>query len=169
MARITVEDCLENVENRFELVLVAARRTRQLQLGHDPLVPEDRDKNTVIALREIAEGLITSDILKEVEVDTRQELEEVFASGESEASENAGEATAEATVPDIEDRGEAEISAEDLAALADLIESVPIAQALETVSDETVSDETASDETASDEETHDADDAGDDAEEKPVS
>ena len=164
MARITVEDCLENVENRFELVLVAARRTRQLQLGHDPLVPEDRDKHTVIALREIAEGLITSDILKEVEVDTRQELEEVFASGESEASENAGEATAEATVPETEDRGEAEISAEDLAALADLIESVPIAQALETVSDET-----ASDETASDEETHDADDAGDDAEEKPVS
>ena len=42
MARITVEDCLENVDNRFELVLVAARRTRQLQLGHDPLVPEDR-------------------------------------------------------------------------------------------------------------------------------
>ena len=169
MARITVEDCLENVENRFELVLVAARRTRQLQLGHDPLVPEDRDKHTVIALREIAEGLITSDILKEVEVDTRQELEEVFASGESEASENAGEATAEATVPDTEDRGEAEISAEDLAALADLIESAPVAQVLETASDETASDETASDETASDEETHDADEAGDDAEEKPVS
>jgi len=169
MARITVEDCLENVENRFELVLVAARRTRQLQLGHDPLVPEDRDKHTVIALREIAEGLITSDILKEVEVDTRQELEEVFASGESEASENAGEATAEATVPDTTDRGEAEISAEDLAALADLIESAPVAQVLETASDETASDETASDETASDEETHDADDAGDDAEEKPVS
>ena len=159
MARITVEDCLENVENRFELVLVAARRTRQLQLGHDPLVPEDRDKHTVIALREIAEGLITSDILKEVEVDTRQELEEVFASGESEASENAGEATAEATVPDTEDRGEVEISAEDLAALADLIELAPVAQVLET----------ASEETASDEETHDADEAGDDAEEKPVS
>ena len=169
MARITVEDCLENVENRFELVLVAARRTRQLQLGHDPLVPEDRDKHTVIALREIAEGLITSDILKEVEVDTRQELEEVFASGESEASENAGEATAEATVPDTEDRGEVEISAEDLAALADLIELAPVAQVLETASEETASDETASDETASDEETHDADDAGDDAEEKPVS
>ena len=174
MARITVEDCLENVENRFELVLVAARRTRQLQLGHDPLVPEDRDKHTVIALREIAEGLITSDILKEVEVDTRQELEEVFASGESEASENAGEATAEATVPGTENRGEAEISAEDLAALADLIELAPVAQVLETASEETASDETASDETASeetasDEETHDADDAGDDAEEKPVS
>ena len=164
MARITVEDCLENVENRFELVLVAARRPRQLQLGHDPLVPEARDKHTVIALRESAEGLITSDILKEVEVDTRQELEEVFGSGDSEASENVGEATAEATVPGTENRGEAEISAEDLAALADLIESVPVAQALETASDET-----ASDETASDEETHDADAAGADAEEKPVS
>ena len=65
MARITVEDCLDHVENRFELVLVAARRTRQLHLGNDPLVPEDRDKNTVIALREIAEGLVTRDILKE--------------------------------------------------------------------------------------------------------
>ena len=43
MARVTVEDCLDNVENRFELVLVAAKRTRQLMLGADPLVPEDRD------------------------------------------------------------------------------------------------------------------------------
>ncbi len=74
MARITVEDCLDNVENRFELVLVAARRTRQLHLGHDPMVPEDRDKNTVIALREIAEGLVTRDILKEAEIDTARSL-----------------------------------------------------------------------------------------------
>ncbi|HCK76594.1 MAG TPA: DNA-directed RNA polymerase subunit omega, partial [Gammaproteobacteria bacterium] len=130
MARITVEDCLENVDNRFELVLVAARRTRQLQLGHDPLVPEDRDKHTVIALREIAEGLVTSDILKEVEVDTRQELEEVFAPGEGEASESPDEAAAEATGLDTGEMGETEISAEDLAALADLIESAPVAQAL---------------------------------------
>jgi DNA-directed RNA polymerase subunit omega len=169
MARITVEDCLENVDNRFELVLVAARRTRQLQLGHDPLVPEDRDKHTVIALREIAEGLVTSDILKEVEVDTRQELEEVFAPGQGEASETSGEAAAEATGSGTEEMGEAEISAEDLAALADLIESAPVAQALEAASDEAASDEVASDEAASDEETHDADDTGDDAEEKPVS
>ncbi|MBT5622444.1 MAG: DNA-directed RNA polymerase subunit omega, partial [Acidiferrobacteraceae bacterium] len=75
MARITVEDCLENVENRFELVLVAARRTRQLQLGADPLVPEDRDKHTVIALREIAEGMVTNEILKEKVVDPMKELE----------------------------------------------------------------------------------------------
>ena len=154
MARITVEDCLENVDNRFELVLVAARRTRQLQLGHDPLVPEDRDKHTVIALREIAEGLVTSEILKEVEVDTRQELEEVFAPGEGEASQTPGEAVAGAADSDAQDSNEVEISAEDLAALADLIESAPVAQALEA---------------ASDEETHDADNTGDDAEEKPVS
>jgi len=156
MARITVEDCLENVDNRFELVLVATRRTRQLQLGHDPLVPEDRDKHTVIALREIAEGLVTSEILKEVEVDTRQELEEVFAPGDGEASETPGEAVAGAVDvdSDVQDSNEVEISSEDLAALADLIESAPVAQALEA---------------ASDEETHDADNTGDDAEEKPVS
>ena len=74
MARITVEDCLENVENRFQLVLVAAKRTRQLAFGADPLVPEDRDKPTVIALREIAEGLVTPDILEEEEIDLEKEL-----------------------------------------------------------------------------------------------
>jgi len=58
MARITVEDCLENVDNRFDLVLLASRRARQILNGADPLVPEDNDKPTVIALREIADGLI---------------------------------------------------------------------------------------------------------------
>ena len=74
MARVTVEDCLDNVENRFELVLVAAKRTRQLMLGADPMVSEDRDKPTVIALREIAEGMITRSILEEQEVDLEKEL-----------------------------------------------------------------------------------------------
>ena len=68
MARVTVEDCLEKIDNRFDLVLVAAKRTRQLMLGADPLVPHDRDKPTVIALREIAEGLVTSEILTEKEL-----------------------------------------------------------------------------------------------------
>ncbi len=63
MARITVEDCLENVDNRFELVLVAAKRARQITLGAEPMVSMDKDKPTVLALREIAEGLITADIL----------------------------------------------------------------------------------------------------------
>ena len=61
MARITVEDCLENIDNRFELVLTATKRARQIGHGADPLVEEENDKPTVIALREIAEGLIDSE------------------------------------------------------------------------------------------------------------
>ncbi len=72
MARITVEDCLENVDNRFELVLLAARRARQISKGADPLVPEDNDKPTVIALREIAENLVTHIGMDEME--TQQEM-----------------------------------------------------------------------------------------------
>jgi DNA-directed RNA polymerase subunit omega len=61
MARITVEDCLEHVDNRFDLVLLASRRARQISQGADPLVPAENDKPTVIALREIAEGLVTAE------------------------------------------------------------------------------------------------------------
>lgn len=69
MARITVEDCLENVDNRFDLVMIASRRARQLQTGgKDPMVSEDNDKPTVLALREIAAGHIGYAILDEVEV-----------------------------------------------------------------------------------------------------
>lgn len=68
MARITVEDCLENVDNRFELVLVGAKRARQISTGgKEPLLDAENDKPTVIALREIEEGLITSAILEETE------------------------------------------------------------------------------------------------------
>ncbi|MCA9556838.1 MAG: DNA-directed RNA polymerase subunit omega [Myxococcales bacterium] len=66
MARVTVEDCLDNVDNRFELVLVASKRARQLSHGNQALVPEENDKPTVIALREIADGLVTRTILDEV-------------------------------------------------------------------------------------------------------
>ena len=66
MARITVEDCLENVDNRFELVMVSSKRARQLQIGgKDPLVAVDNDKPTVVALREIADGFIDAKILVE--------------------------------------------------------------------------------------------------------
>lgn len=58
MARVTVEDSLEKVANRFELVLLAAKRARDISMGADPMVPEEKDKPTVIALREIADGLI---------------------------------------------------------------------------------------------------------------
>ena len=67
MARVTVEDCLDRVENRFELVLVATKRARQISLGSEPLVSDDNDKPTVLALREIAEGLVTNAILDEAE------------------------------------------------------------------------------------------------------
>ncbi|MCU7800001.1 MAG: DNA-directed RNA polymerase subunit omega [gamma proteobacterium symbiont of Lucinoma myriamae] len=66
MARVTVEDCLDNVQNRFELVMVAAKRARQISNGQEPLVDEENDKPTVIALREIAEGKIGPEILEEV-------------------------------------------------------------------------------------------------------
>jgi DNA-directed RNA polymerase subunit omega len=65
MARITVEDCLDNVENRFQLVLVAAKRARQLGQGAEPCVPKENDKPTVLALREIAGGFVTNSILDE--------------------------------------------------------------------------------------------------------
>ncbi len=66
MARITVEDCLDHVDNRFELVIVGSKRARQLAVGgKDPLVPEENDKPTVIALREIEEGLIDVSVLNE--------------------------------------------------------------------------------------------------------
>ena len=66
MARVTVEDCLKNVENRFELVLVAAKRARELMLtGAEPKVAWENDKPTVVALREIAKGDISAKILDE--------------------------------------------------------------------------------------------------------
>lgn len=66
MARLTVEDCLPFVDNRFQLVLVAAKRARQIAMGGQPLVPIENDKPTVLALREIAEGKIGPSILDEV-------------------------------------------------------------------------------------------------------
>ena len=66
MARVTVEDCLQNVENRFELVMIASKRARDISVrGVNPLVEWENDKPTVVALREIAAGLISKEILKE--------------------------------------------------------------------------------------------------------
>ena len=74
MARITVEDCLENIENIFEMVLVAAKRARRIAHGADTLVELENDKPTVVALREIAEGHITPSILEEVEQPVTEEF-----------------------------------------------------------------------------------------------
>lgn len=65
MARITVEDCLENVDNRFQLVLMASKRARQIARGSDPRVSWENDKPTVLALREIAEGKTGVEVLDE--------------------------------------------------------------------------------------------------------
>lgn len=67
MARITVEDCLDHVDNRFDLVLFATRRARQLANKIEPLLPWENDKPTVMALREIAEGVLTKASLAELE------------------------------------------------------------------------------------------------------
>lgn len=77
MARITVEDCLENVDNRFELVLLSSKRARQLANGKEPTVPWENDKPTVVALREIAAGHITQSFLESV--NAREHAEESIA------------------------------------------------------------------------------------------
>ena len=77
MARITVEDCLDNIENIFEMVLVAAKRARRVAHGADPMVELENDKPTVIALREIAEGHVTPSILEEIDEPVTEELLQV--------------------------------------------------------------------------------------------
>ena len=84
MARVTVEDCLDNVDNRFQLVLVATKRARQLANGVTPFLDWENDKPTIVALREIAEGLIGPSILEE-QVRPEIELEEETPEEEQEA------------------------------------------------------------------------------------
>jgi DNA-directed RNA polymerase subunit omega len=77
MARITVEDCLDNVDSRFELVLTATKRARQIANGAEPMVEEENDKPTVIALREIAEGFINAERVDVIQAEI--EAAEAFA------------------------------------------------------------------------------------------
>ncbi|WP_420607241.1 DNA-directed RNA polymerase subunit omega [Novosphingopyxis sp.] len=91
MARVTVEDCVDKVSNRFDLVLFAAERAREISGGADLTIDRDRDKNPVVALREIAEqtvkpkhleeGLVQS--LQKVQVDDDDEIEEVSSLSQS--------------------------------------------------------------------------------------
>ena len=78
MARITIEDCLENINNRFELVLTATKRARQIAHGSEPMVQEENDKPTVLALREIADGLIDKEKVDILQAEL--EASEVFDS-----------------------------------------------------------------------------------------
>ena len=90
MARITVEDCLKRIENRFELVMIASRRARQMATGgRDALLEEQSDKPTVIALREIEEGLVNQDFFQEapeVALDEMMEAEGLNAEADAEQS-----------------------------------------------------------------------------------
>ena len=90
MARVTVEDCLENVENRFELVMVSSKRARQIATeGKAPMVAIENDKPTVLALREIAEGLVDASILNEP---TQEEAEALALSAVQEGLEQQEQA-----------------------------------------------------------------------------
>ena len=121
MARVTVEDCLDKIPNRFDLVVLAARRARDLTLGRAPFVERENDKPTVIALREIAEGLIDLDYLSVQEAspvdmlgkpdpesgptDTDEELAALLMQdpdGEDEEEEPESVAAAEAAAADAE-------------------------------------------------------------------
>ena len=92
MARVTVEDCLDHVDNRFDLVLKATKRARQLSSGKEAFLDWENDKPSVMALREIAAGLITEEVLNAPEV---VEEDEVVAGviSESEAADEVGQAT----------------------------------------------------------------------------
>lgn len=106
MARITVEDCLENVDNRFELVMVSSKRARQLQTGgKDALVSLDNDKPTVLALREIADGLVDAKILIEKPSVELEDIAEELQSVDAVAAETAAVAADSATkeTPPAED------------------------------------------------------------------
>jgi DNA-directed RNA polymerase subunit omega len=76
MARVTVEDCVEKVPNRFSLVLLAAHRARAISTGSPLMIDRDNDKNPVVALREIAEDAVESDVLREALIGTLQRVDE---------------------------------------------------------------------------------------------
>ena len=82
MARITVEDCLGHIDNRFDLVLLASKRARQLANGVEPMLPWENDKPTVMALREVADGVVKPETLAEADraaADAAEALEKALA------------------------------------------------------------------------------------------
>lgn len=95
MARVTVEDCIDKVDNRFELVLLAGHRARQISQGAQITLPRDNDKNPVVALREIADEMLSPDDLKEDLIHSLQKHVEIDEP-EPEAPEPADQTTASA-------------------------------------------------------------------------
>ncbi len=93
MARVTVEDCLEHVENRFKLVLLGSKRARQLAMGTQPLFEWENDKPTVVAFREIAEGKVTEEMMARTPARDFQDSLEDFMAADNLESEKAAEQT----------------------------------------------------------------------------
>ena len=102
MARITVEDCLDKVDNRFQLVLVAAKRARQLSHGAQPLIEWENDKPTVVALREIAENLVGPSILDEISPSETEEPALDESAFGAETPETSASSTTASEEPRIE-------------------------------------------------------------------
>jgi len=104
MARVTVEDCVDKVDNRFELVLLASHRARMLSSGSQPLVTRDRDKNPVVALREIADERLSPGDLKEDFIHSLQKFVEVDEPEPEAVPRLPGAQTSQATaVSDVDD------------------------------------------------------------------
>ncbi len=108
MARITVEDCIDKFESRFELVLVASNRARKLHSGENPTIERDNDKNTVIALREIADETIEIDKMKNNLI---EEFQTVSIQNEEDLSLEYEETDAP-EIQDVDDSSETEINSQ---------------------------------------------------------
>lgn len=128
MARITVEDCLKKIDNQFDLVMTAAKRARRLANGAEPLVELENDKPTVVALREIAEGLINEEILAEM----AQPEEDILS------SEAAEELLASTPIPGMETTKAAPASSS--APAAAFTAAAPVKAATETEADPAIDD-----------------------------
>ena len=103
MARVTVEDCIDKVDNRFELVLLAGHRARQISQGAQITVPRDTDKNPVVALREIADETLSPDDLKEDLIHSLQkhvEVDEPESDGQELTDQSAANASTDADEPE---------------------------------------------------------------------
>ena len=115
MARVTVEDCIRVIENRFELILVASERSKTLAKGVEPLLERDRDKNPVVALREIAGNHLDLEATKDDLVKGLQKVhEEVLVEPEEQASDSEDQPVDDELIKDLEaNAGDAGLSIEE--------------------------------------------------------
>ena len=144
MARITVEDCIDKFPSRFELVLVASQRARKLYSGDTPTVENDNDKNTVIALREIADSTLT---VKEMKENLIQEFQKVTLSDEEEEilelesieqkTRDIEKIESQLEVIEVEDEIKEFVSSED----SNIKEQYEISDGIDDIEDKAVSDE----------------------------